>query len=174
VIRPFFLCACLFLTHARAAEELDLLAKAKDQGIELTEEERLMIKSRAPTKETYIIGGIIGTYPGFGLGHAIQGRWRDRGWIYTLGETAGVLVAGAGLINCFGDTAENDDCDRSAIKVGMGTYIGFKLVEIYDVWVGGARHRERYDRLRGRIEKTSSWSPLLKSQGGGLAFAWRW
>ena len=174
MMKLFFLCACLLLTHARAGEELDLLAKAKEQRIQLTEEERLMIKSRAPTKETYIIGGIIGTYPGFGFGHAIQGRWLDRGWIYTTGEVTSLIVASAGLVNCVDDGADDNDCNSSAITVGLLGYVGFKIAEIYDVWVGGARYRERYDRLRGRIEKTSSLSPFMKSQGGGLAYAWRW
>lgn len=173
-MKLFILCVCLLLTQARASDELELLAKAKEQGIELTEKERLLLKSRAPTKDSYVIGGIVGTYPGFGLGHAIQGRWLDRGWIFTLGETAGILVAGAGIINRLGDSGSERDCDRTAITVGMGTYLGFKIVEIFDVWIGGARHLERYNRLRGRIEKTSSWSPFMKPQGGGLAYAWRW
>ena len=34
----------------------------------------------------YIAGGVLGTYPfpGFGIGHAIQGRWTKTGWIHTV------------------------------------------------------------------------------------------
>ncbi len=175
----FLLLTLLCFGRAQASTELDLLAKAKEQGIQLTEDERMMLKSRAPTKETYVIGGIVGTYPGFGLGHAIQGRWTDTGWIYTVGEVTSLVVAGAGIVNCVNDGADDNDCNSSAITIGLTAYVGFKIAEIFDVWIGGARHRERYQKLKNRIEpepepKTSSWTPFLQKQGGGLAYAWRW
>ena len=33
------------------------------------------------TQEKYVLGGTLGTLVGFGTGHALQGRWRHKGWI---------------------------------------------------------------------------------------------
>ena len=39
----------------------------------------------------YIGGGVVSIIPGFGIGHAIQGRYSEKGWIFTTSEL--VLVA---------------------------------------------------------------------------------
>ena len=31
----------------------------------------------------YIMGGVFGTVIGYGIGHAMQGRWTKTGWIHT-------------------------------------------------------------------------------------------
>ena len=41
-----------------------------------------------------LVAGIASIFPGFGLGHALQGRWLDKGWIFT---TGGILTAGGFL-----------------------------------------------------------------------------
>ena len=39
------------------------------------------------SKNRYITGGVLGTALGFGIGHAVQGRWlSDKGWIFTSAE----------------------------------------------------------------------------------------
>ena len=40
------------------------------------------------TQSRYIVGGVVGTLFGFGIGHAIQGRWLERGWIFTAASAA--------------------------------------------------------------------------------------
>jgi hypothetical protein len=59
------------------------------------------------SKLTYAVGGVIGTYPGYGLGHLIQGRWQESGWKFTAGELAGVSLIGLGLAQCSGDIEGN-------------------------------------------------------------------
>lgn len=38
------------------------------------------------TKGQYIGGGVAAIIPGFGIGHAIQGRYREKGWMFTAAE----------------------------------------------------------------------------------------
>ena len=38
------------------------------------------------SKTNYYAGGALSILPGFGIGHAVQGRWREKGWIFTAGE----------------------------------------------------------------------------------------
>ena len=46
----------------------------------------------------YVAGGILSILPGFGLGHAIQGRWfNDYGWVFTVGQT--IALVGADMNN---------------------------------------------------------------------------
>ena len=46
------------------------------------------------SETNYYLGGVLGVLPGFGIGHAVQGRWKDKGWIFTAGE----LTTAIGLI----------------------------------------------------------------------------
>ena len=46
-------------------------------------------------KKEYIGGAFASMFLGLGIGHAIQGRWMDEGWFFTLGEgvTLGVILS---------------------------------------------------------------------------------
>ena len=35
--------------------------------------------------ERFIAGGVTGTVLGLGIGHGVQGRWNEKGWIFLLG-----------------------------------------------------------------------------------------
>ena len=35
------------------------------------------------SEEDYVLGGLLGTFIGFGIGHAAQGRWQHKGKYYT-------------------------------------------------------------------------------------------
>jgi hypothetical protein len=95
------------------------------------------------SKFTYAVGGIIGTYPGFGLGHTIQGRWSERGWVFTTGELGSLLILSYGLAQCLGDivgdtisNTPDNNCGSgdTAITIGAVGFVVFKIWEIVDVW----------------------------------------
>ena len=44
------------------------------------------------SKETYVSGGLTAIV-GFGLGHAILGRYKEKGWIFTLSEAGSCFDA---------------------------------------------------------------------------------
>ena len=44
-------------------------------------------------QDRYFAGAAAGAFLGFGIGHAIQGRWKERGWIFTAGEIVSIAVA---------------------------------------------------------------------------------
>lgn len=46
----------------------------------------------------YARGATVGTIFGFGIGHEIQGRYKERGWIFTLAEGLGALSIASGVI----------------------------------------------------------------------------
>ena len=46
------------------------------------------------SQSRYITSGVASVFPGFGIGHAVQGRWLEKGWKFTAGSS---LVIGAGM-----------------------------------------------------------------------------
>ena len=85
----------------------------------------------------YIGGGAAGTLLGFGIGHAIQGRWKERGWIHTTLQSASLFVFIAlrfyetGLIPVI-----NQNIDYKPIMIGIIlSFIGSKIWETTDVWI---------------------------------------
>ncbi len=97
----------------------------------------------------YVVGGIIGTYPGLGFGHLVQGRWRERGWIFLVGEVASAAVFTAGVMNCALESAfsGSSTCrDNAQMVIGELGFLGFKVWEIVDVWATPPRDH----RIAGR------------------------
>ncbi len=86
------------------------------------------------------VGGVVANvFIGFGLGQAIQGRWTETGWMFTLG-TAVTLGA------FFGGTGGNATLALAGM-VGFGVVYG---LGIYDAAAGPSRHnaRVREERMR--------------------------
>jgi hypothetical protein len=92
------------------------------------------------SKTRYTLGGILGIYPGFGIGHAVQGRWGEDGWKMTVGELAGVSLIAVGALECMGDSLEDaasghkSNCNSDLLTAGVVTFLVFKVWELVDVW----------------------------------------
>src|SRR5688500_1571426 len=94
------------------------------------------------------VGGVAGNlFFGFGVGQAIQGRWGETGWIFTLGEIASItaIVVGVGqsFEDCFGidDTGCNDSNDGVGLIVGglIGITV-FRVWSVVDAFSGPQKH----------------------------------
>ena len=90
-------------------------------------------------KSTYIGSGIISMVFGFGTGPAIQGRWSDIGWIFTVGNA--LLIGGMFTVVMSGVTSSfHVKLDRFTLyrwvglKVLFATYFAFRVWEIIDTW----------------------------------------
>lgn len=115
----------------------------------------------------YVVGRGLGIYPGFGLGHVVQGRYFEKGWLFTLGEAAFATVAVAGLGECGLTSAiyAGKNCSgQDKILIGVTGFVGFKLWEIVDVW--------SYSTQNGQTENTTKKSILktvfLPTADGGI------
>lgn len=89
----------------------------------------------------YITGGVLGSTIGFGIGHAVQGRYGDKGWIFTAGEAAGLTAMVAGLASCKDETQSDGSKEKKCsqdglIGLGAAALIGFHIWEIVDAWTG--------------------------------------
>ncbi|MGZ3743527.1 MAG: hypothetical protein ACXWRE_04505 [Pseudobdellovibrionaceae bacterium] len=134
-----------------------------DSGRYLDEEDRRILRIGEISTTSYVVGGILGTYPlGLGIGHAIQGRYTDKGWIFTVGELASVAVVAAGVGSCWDSvTATSGSCNSSTLFLGAVGYVGFRIWEIVDVWAAPLEINRRYHELKLRMEPRVSLSPMI-------------
>ena len=85
--------ALLFSISAYSLEELDFSSYLANND-SIAGVDRSVQNVAIISQGQYISGGVVGTVFGFGIGHAIQGRWTKTGWIHT------TLQSGAGAICC--------------------------------------------------------------------------
>lgn len=155
-MRPY-LAIIISILFSLSAVADPLIYEAKEKGIELSEKDREVLEIGHINDTKYIVGGILGTYPlGFGLGHVIQGRWSEQGWIFTAGEGASLAVLLVGAVGCAGrGISGSDDCtDGQALLVGAGLigYLGFRIWEIVDVWAAPPSQNRKYNELKNYIQ----------------------
>ncbi len=108
--------------------------------------------------EAYVGGGLLGTFFGLGLGHIAQGRYAEKGWIFTLGQAAGISMFASGALACALDgigrdvrsQPANPTCQDGWYVAGLGILSGFKVWEIVDLWAVPPAHNRRFRELKGR------------------------
>src|SRR5512140_558304 len=76
----------------------------------LNEDERDLLADGEISGGRYLGGGMAAVFFGFGVGHAVQGRWLDQGWIFTFGEPAAFGVMMAGILSSLGGVDCTHDC----------------------------------------------------------------
>lgn len=159
-------------------------APPAQSGAPLSESDRYVLARGPVTSGEWVLGGILGTWLGFGVGHAAQGRWTDAGILFTGAELlsltalfTGFSNAGNSSIECseFGcrERRSNNEVWTTVGVVGGIGFAVFRIWEIIDVWYGPGAVNRRYEEVRNR---TGRWSLSLlpRGEGGGdLSFALR-
>lgn len=136
----------------------------------LSDEDRKILRDGEISPTAHIVGGVLATYPiGLGIGHAVQGRYTEKGWIFTVGELASMSVMIAGLGDCvesysYSSGTRSYSCGSGGmLLLGALSYIGFRIWESIDAWVGPFEINRRHRRLKMRME------PRVKFEGLALA-----
>lgn len=144
---------------------------------DLSSSEREILMRGEISSGRYILGGIVGTYPlGFGLGHAIQGRYTEKGWIFTVGELGSIGVLYMGVGRCVNSWDWDSKCDSSLIMAGLIGFVFFRIWEIVDVWATPPMINQKYRNLKKMMGPNhSDFETLLlpEKDGGRLALQWR-
>lgn len=131
------------------------------QGIEITAEEAWLLKRRDINKSRYVVGGIVESAYGFGIGHIVQGRWLEKGWVFTLGEVSAVAVAVYGFRELhrsawcrtgeFGTECGDRTYAHTLMLSGLVTYMGFRIWGAIDAWATPMAEAGRRRTLRKRL-----------------------
>ena len=123
--------------------------------------------------DDYITGGIVGTVFGFGTGHAVQGRYQEKGWVFTAGEVAASGLVIASLAPCRDDffsqrniTIQNRlaKCQKVGLVVGDLSFLGLRLWETLDAWTAPNPRLKKH--FFGDLPKESSGSLALSVMPG--------
>ena len=94
----------------------------------------------------YVGGGIASLFLGLGIGHAIQGRYADWGWVHTVMQLGGIVIATIGQVEV--DEAlgiheyplppidyDKLESGRRTRSTGYLLLIGSRIAEIIGVWI---------------------------------------
>jgi hypothetical protein len=126
-------------------------------------------KERGISKTRYRIGGIVGTYCGLGIGHAISGEYSSTGWIFTLGEIGSIFLLGYGLTESLGTNSTNPDAGEAKLMAGAVAFSVFRVVEVVDVWT-----RPTVASVRQPSDTAFAVGPVGDEGGLGALFQMRW
>jgi hypothetical protein len=127
----------------------------------------------------HLAGGLVGTFVGFGIGQAVQGRYHDTGWIFTVGESVSFGLVVVGLVRCVDLLASDGglDCedrgDLNWLIAGLVGLVGFRIWELVDVWGGPVWHNDRVRSARLRAYPPAGLglylAPPAAGRRGGVA-----
>jgi len=119
---------------------------------QLSPEERKILEKGEYSDGEIVGGGLLGSFLGLGLGHAAQGRFREKGWIFLVGEAVGSYVFMWSLINCVDDIDnDSDHCNGGMLATSIIAVAVLRIWEIVDLWTVPAAHNREYRRLRNRL-----------------------
>lgn len=163
-----------------AATEVQKQALTTSENLDknLSSEDMKVLEEGEISKFRHLTGGLLSVYPGFGLGHVVEGRYLEKGWIFTLGESASAVVAIIGLgemgiTSALSGTSANAGSDK--MLLGALCFMGFKIWEVVDAFAGPSKHNDRYRELNKRTSKSLTFEPVFSSNStGGASLMGRW
>ncbi|MBN21847.1 MAG: hypothetical protein CL678_11255 [Bdellovibrionaceae bacterium] len=156
-MKSIFIIFFFFSFSASASASQSILSK-EDQGI-------LKMGLVEPTE--WIIGGALGTFVGFGLGHAVQGTYESSSaYIYTIGELVSLGLVVAGIPGAILKSVNKSDSEKQnfgLITIGAIAFAGFRFVEMVQVWFAPVSHNDRFEELKKQSAKRIKIRPTLWS-----------
>jgi hypothetical protein len=125
--------------------------------VQLTADDQQLLQKGEISEGAHVGGVVTSLLFGFGVGQAVQGRYGETGWIFTLGEAASMAALMYGILHsfdsCFDSTSSscNDDVDGIYIVGGLVGLLGFRVWEIVDAVGGPSKHNRKVRELKMRL-----------------------
>ena len=125
--------------------------------VQLTVDEHQLLQQGEISDGAHIGGAVAAVFVGFGIGQAVQGRYGETGWIFTVGEiasfTALVIGLSQALDNCFDNIDGNcDDGRGEGLMIGgLVGLLAFRVWEVVDAFGGPPKHNRKVRELRMRL-----------------------
>lgn len=130
------------------------------QQIVLTSEEAALLQRGEIGPDLLTYGIVANALVGFGLGQAIQGRWKQAGWKFTLGQSGGMVL--------FFTTAGSDG-NIGVQLLAAGTLLTFYVWGIIDAATGPQRHNIRVRDVKLRHGIPLAMPYVAKHEHGSTA-----
>jgi hypothetical protein len=148
------LAALLAAHRSAAAQPGNWSAPPPPPTLQLSESDYQLLERGEISNGEYVAGALLGSFGGFGIGHAIQGRWTEKGWVFTVADTASTAFLMTTLVSCSiaasEERAREDRCVAGFI-LSVAAYTGFRIWETVDLWVAPPRHNRRLYDLQRRM-----------------------
>ena len=145
---------------------------ASDEG-ELTNADRRILARGELSRGRIVGSGALGTLVGFGMGHLVQGRFGERGWIFATVEGSSLAVAGTSALLTFVYAEGDGGAAGAGIALGSLAVFGIaRIWEAVDVWTYPSVHNRRFRELNARTNDAKVSLQLTPNVGGatvGLA-----
>lgn len=149
-----------------------VLARPTLRKFRLSPEDRQILKDGQMSTTRYVVSGVLGTYPGFGIGHAIQGRWLEKGWIFTSGEIVTGFIGLAITFGCHEPTSTSPSGHNcGTADAFIAAYVALKVWEAVDVWYEPYAHDRRYRELRRQLRRAPRLRGLVTPTRRGVLLA---
>ena len=122
----------------------------------LTAEEQELLRDGEISDVQHAAGVIAAVFGGFGIGQAIEGRWSEKGYIFTLGEGASTVMFVYGFVKSFEDCIDRfspcpDNHGGEWLIAGLIGATVFRVWGVIDAAAGPGEHNERVRALRQRV-----------------------
>lgn len=182
-MRTMTVCAVLLVSQVAVVHAQPGAPPGETQLV-LSAEDAELLESGEISDGEHIGGGIAAITIGLGVGQAIQGRWHETGWIFTVGELATITIATIGIGETFHDCPIFGDQSRCGSSNGPGLFLGgmfgYAAVHIWgivDAFAAPPAHNRRLHELRRRLgvpdpQPAYALTPYLlptSDRGGGVA-----
>jgi hypothetical protein len=120
--------------------------------VQLTAEELELLQRGDIDSGAHVAGVLLALGIGFGTGQAVQGRWADTGWKFTLGEAVSVGLFFHGIAKSFECIDTNCEADPAlTLYAGLIGILVFRVWEIIDSVNGPTQHNTKVRVLRQRL-----------------------
>lgn len=123
--------------------------------VQLTPDQVELLQKGEISDGQHVGGAVASLFFGFGIGQAVQGRYGETGWIFTVGEVASFTAMMVGLFQAFDDCAFNESCnnDRGSglIVGGLVGLLVFRVWEVVDAFGGPPKHNRKVRELKMRL-----------------------
>ncbi|MBA3454294.1 MAG: hypothetical protein H0T42_14475 [Deltaproteobacteria bacterium] len=116
--------------------------------LQITEEQQELLDQGEISLPRYLTGGGLATFIGFGVGQGVQGRWKSRGWMFTVGDSVAVAVTLYGAARCCGPAGNKEEY---MVLGGLAALIGLRIWQTVDAWLVPPEHNRRVRALRGKL-----------------------
>lgn len=130
------------------------------QAVQLTPDEADLLQQGEISDGAHVGGALASLVVGFGAGQAVQGRYGETGWIFTLGEAASMIALVAGVVKTFDDCLAIDSSTSCSNGHGngdallIGGFVGllvFRVWEVADAFGGPPKHNRKVRDLKMRL-----------------------
>jgi hypothetical protein len=142
-------------------------AYAYQPEVALTADDQAVLAQGEIEDTQVIAGGLVAFGLGLGAAQAIEGRWLDKGWIFTFGEPIALTVLMAGVVKSVSsDCPASSGCQSGGDGTGtmIAGLIGYGVLRIWgfaDAVIAPSLHNDRVRALRQRLGGTPAYGRVV-------------